>query len=271
MGSEPCPSCSDPAASPCPGWGRPVRPSVPKNLFLAPFSSPPWLFRPLHPGQAVNFPVAVETGMGDTLQDRKAQQKMALCTPGTRPLWGPSPGGWLGSPCWSQNPTMSSEQRQGPHGEGDRKVPITRGVLRASQGLRSPQLGHPRPPWERPYREIPSFIEILSPSRGCPGGGRGRGLGGQRGRDGVGGSGHPRGSVPGAVAWRLPGGAWGAGRCRLPELPLFAFNQDVSGGIKSTNWGNHHHKKSCACKIGQVRLQRERASDLHGEEEWQQL
>lgn len=146
MGSEPCPSCSDPAASPCPGWGRPVRPSVPKNLFLAPFSSPPWLFRPLHPGQAVSFPAAVETGMGDTLQDRKAQQKMALCTPGTRPLWGPSPGGWLGSSCWSQNPTISSEQRQGPHEEGDGKVPITRGVLRASQGLRSPQLGHPHPP-----------------------------------------------------------------------------------------------------------------------------
>lgn len=74
-------------------------------------------------------------------------------------------------------------------------------------------------------------------------------------------------------AWRLagPGRRVGAGRCRLPELPLFAFNQDVSGRIKSTNWGNHHHKKSCACKIGQVRLQRERASDLHCKEEWQQL
>lgn len=70
-----------------------------------------------------------------------------------------------------------------------------------------------------------------------------------------------------AGAWRLPGRRVGAGRCRLPELPLFAFNQDVSGGIKSTNWGNHHHKKSCACKIGQVRLQRERASDLHCKEE----
>ena len=70
-------------------------------------------------------------------------------------------------------------------------------------------------------------------------------------------------------AWRLagPGRRVGAGRCRLPELPLFAFNQDVSGRIKSTNWGNHHHKKSCACKIGQVRLQRERASDLHCKEE----
>lgn len=70
-------------------------------------------------------------------------------------------------------------------------------------------------------------------------------------------------------AWRLagPGRRVGAGRCRLPELPLFAFNQDVSGRIKSTNWGNHHHKKSCACKIGQVRLQRERVSDLHCKEE----
>lgn len=79
------------------------------------------------------------------------------------------------------------------------------------------------------------------------------------------------------VGTEQPAGPWspprrvaaagGAGRCRLPELPLFAFNQDVSGRIKSTNWGNHHHKKSCACKIGQVRLQRERASDLHCKEE----
>lgn len=92
----------------------------------------------------------------------------------------------------------------------------------------------------------------------------------QRGQDGPASSRcgpEPSRGPPGA--WRLagPGRRVGAGRCRLPELPLFAFNQDVSGRIKSTNWGNHHHKKSCACKIGQVRLQRERASDLHCKEE----
>lgn len=224
---------------------------------------------PSRPGR--ELPSCCRDGDEGHTSDGKAKQKMALCAPGTRPLRGPSPGGWLGR-LWGrpQNPTMSSKRRQGPCGEGDGKVPITRGVLRASQGLRSPQLGHPRPPRERPYGEIPSLLEILGPSRGCPGGGRGWGLGGHGEGTGWEAAATP-GSVPGAVAWRLPGGAWGAGRCRLPELPLFAFNQDVSGGIKSTNWGNHHHKKSCACKIGQVRLQRERASDLHREEEWQQL